>query len=164
MSCSPAHYSAVHLQSTTLLIFTASKLTNSVTPKPAVSSQYLKATTIGRYPEPTGSTLYLPDSHLKINSDPILPSTPQSSKLSLSFRLSNKNPLHFPLLSHASHKPRPPHSLYLIYLIISGMSTYYEAPHCATSSILLTLHPPLVQIFSLGSCSQTPSVYACLLM
>jgi hypothetical protein len=41
-----------------------------------------------------------------------------------------------------------------------GMSIKHEAPHCATSSILLLLLPSLVQIFSLGPCSQTPSVYA----
>jgi hypothetical protein len=40
------------------------------------------------------------------------------------------------------------------------MTIKHEAPHCATSSILLLLHPSLVQIFSLGPCSQTPSVYA----
>jgi hypothetical protein len=44
------------------------------------------------------------------------------------------------------------------------MTTNYEAPHCATSSILLLLYPSLVQIFSLGPCSQTPSDYALPLM
>jgi hypothetical protein len=34
----------------------------------------------------------------------------------------------------------------------------------ATFSILLLLHPSLVQIFSLEPCSQTPSVYALPLM
>jgi hypothetical protein len=48
----------------------------------------------------------------------------------------------------------------LMCLIILGMGTKYEAPHCATSSILLLLHPSLVQIFSLEPCSQTPSVCA----
>jgi hypothetical protein len=43
------------------------------------------------------------------------------------------------------------------------MSRKYEAPHCATSSILLLLHPSLGQISSLESCSQTPSIYACFL-
>jgi hypothetical protein len=36
------------------------------------------------------------------------------------------------------------------------MSTKYEAPHCATSSILLLLHPSSVQIFSLEPSSLTP--------
>jgi hypothetical protein len=40
----------------------------------------------------------------------------------------------------------------------------YEAPHCATSSILLLLHPSQVQIFSSEPHSQTPSVYALPLM
>jgi hypothetical protein len=41
-----------------------------------------------------------------------------------------------------------------------GMSTNYEAPHCATSSILLSPHPSLVQIFLSEPCSQTPSTSA----
>jgi hypothetical protein len=40
----------------------------------------------------------------------------------------------------------------------------YEAPYCATFSILLLLHPCLVQIFFLEPCSQTPSVCALPLM
>jgi hypothetical protein len=36
--------------------------------------------------------------------------------------------------------------------------------HCAASSILLSLHPSLVQIFSLGPCSKTPSINALLLL
>jgi hypothetical protein len=48
----------------------------------------------------------------------------------------------------------------LICLMMFGASTKYEAPHCATSSNLLLLHSPSVQIFSLERCSQTPSVYA----
>jgi hypothetical protein len=40
----------------------------------------------------------------------------------------------------------------------------YEAPHCATFSIVLLLHPSLIQIFSLEPCSQTPSIYSLLLM
>jgi hypothetical protein len=39
----------------------------------------------------------------KIHSDPIILSTPWSSKLSLSFWLSHRNLVHFPVLSHASH-------------------------------------------------------------
>jgi hypothetical protein len=40
------------------------------------------------------------------------------------------------------------------------MSTNYEVPHCATSSILPSPHPSKVQIFFSEPCSQTPSVYA----
>jgi hypothetical protein len=49
-------------------------------------------------------------------------------------------------------------------LICLRMSTKYEAPTCASFSILLLLHPSLVQIFSLEPCSQTPLVYALPLM
>jgi hypothetical protein len=52
----------------------------------------------------------------------------------------------------------------LICLIIFEDSTNYEAPHCATSPILLSLHPSLVQILSLGPCSETASVCALPLM
>jgi hypothetical protein len=41
-----------------------------------------------------------------------------------------------------------------------GRSTKYETPHCATSSILPSPHPSLVQIFFSEPCSQTPSVQA----
>jgi hypothetical protein len=55
--------------------------------------------------------IYTPPANLpKIHSDPILPSTPWSSKWSLSFWLSHQNPVHIPLLSHACHMSHPPHS------------------------------------------------------
>jgi hypothetical protein len=38
--------------------------------------------------------------------------------------------------------------------------TNYEVSHCATSSILPSPHPSLVQIFFSEPCSQTPTVYA----
>jgi hypothetical protein len=41
----------------------------------------------------------------------ILPPTPRSSERSLSFGPSHQNLVHFPLLTHACHMPRPPHSL-----------------------------------------------------
>jgi hypothetical protein len=53
-------------------------------------------------------------------------------------------------MSHLPHSP--------------WFDTKYETPYCAASSILLLLHPALVQIFCLEPCSQTPSVYALLLM
>jgi hypothetical protein len=49
----------------------------------------------------------------KIHSDTIIPSTPSSSKWSLSFRFSHLNSVHFPLLSYACHVPCPPHSPWL---------------------------------------------------
>jgi hypothetical protein len=54
--------------------------------------------------------MYSPANLPKIHSDPILPSTPWSSKWSLYFWLSHQNPVHIPLLSHACYMPRPPHS------------------------------------------------------
>jgi hypothetical protein len=71
----------------------------NVAPEPAGSSQ-------GLHPEPNWS---IPHLH-KIHSDPILPSTLWSFKLSLSFGFFNQNPVQFPLLSHAFLMPRPPHS------------------------------------------------------
>jgi hypothetical protein len=53
-------------------------VTNFVAPKPEGSSPYSQEPATGSYPEPTESTL--PPANLpKIHSDPILPSTPQSS-------------------------------------------------------------------------------------
>jgi hypothetical protein len=50
----------------------------------------------------------LPAKLPKIHSDCILPSTPWSSKRSLSFWLSLQNPVHIHVLSHACHMSRPP--------------------------------------------------------
>jgi hypothetical protein len=52
----------------------------------------------------------LPANLPKICSDTILPSTPWSSEWSPSFELSHPNPVRFPLLFHACHISRPPHS------------------------------------------------------
>jgi hypothetical protein len=55
--------------------------------------------------------IYTPPANLlKIHSDPILSSTPWSSKWSLSFWISHQNPVRIPLLSHACHMSFPPHS------------------------------------------------------
>jgi hypothetical protein len=58
--------------------------------------------------------IHTPQANLpKIHSDPIFPPTPWSSQWPLSFRLSHQNLVHFSLLSHACHMPRPPHSAWL---------------------------------------------------
>jgi hypothetical protein len=54
--------------------------------------------------------LHPPASLPKIHSDPILSSMPRSSEWSLYVGLSHQNPVHFSLLSHVCHMPRPPHS------------------------------------------------------
>jgi hypothetical protein len=46
----------------------------------------------------------------------------------------------------------------------SYKGTSYEYPHYAVFSTLPSLHPSLVQIYSLAPCSQTPSVYVAPLM
>jgi hypothetical protein len=56
--------------------------------------------------------------------------------------------------------PCPPHSTWFDLPNMWGMNTNYEAPHCATSSILPSPHPSELQIFFSEPCSQTPSVYA----
>jgi hypothetical protein len=106
--------------------------------------------------------LYMPPANLpNIHSDPILPSMPQSSEWSPSLGLSPKTPYTF--LPSPMHATRPNHLILLdlICLKYFGISTKYEAPHCATSSSLLLLHPLLVLIFSSETWSQIPSVYAC---
>jgi hypothetical protein len=73
-------------------------------PEPEGSSPYSQGPATGPCSEPTGSNLHSPANLPKIHSDTILPSTPWSSKWSLSFWLSHQNPEHIPLLSVASMK------------------------------------------------------------
>jgi hypothetical protein len=56
----------------------------------------------------------------KIHSDPILPSMPWSSKLSLFFWLSHQNVVHFSLLSYAYYMPPYLILLDLMCLMIFG--------------------------------------------
>jgi hypothetical protein len=80
-----------------------------VAPEPGGSSPNSPEPATSPYPvqgESTPPSLQLP----KIHHNPILPSTPRSSKWSLSFWLSHQNPAHFSPLSHACHMPCPPHS------------------------------------------------------
>jgi hypothetical protein len=60
----------------------------------------------------------------------------------LSNGLSHQNLVHFSLLSHAYHMPRPPHSSWLeLPNDIWRIGTNYEVPHRAISSILSSPHP-----------------------
>jgi hypothetical protein len=94
-------------------------ITNFVAPKPEDSSPCSQKPVTCSCPEPTESTL--PPANLpKIHSDPILPSTPQSSQWSLSFGIFHQNIVYFSVLSHACHMSRPPHSPWVICLMIIG--------------------------------------------
>jgi hypothetical protein len=87
-----------------------SSSTKSVAPEPAGSWPYLQQPATGPYPQPV-DPLYTPPANLpKINSDFILPSTPWPSKWFLSLWLPHRNLAHFPVLYHACHMPRTPHS------------------------------------------------------
>jgi hypothetical protein len=85
-----------------------------------------------------------PASLPKIHSDPILPSTPQSSKWSLSFGLSHQNLVHF--LSSPIHATCPAHliRLDLIFIMIQYIYTIYIYIYIFNQStplqILVTLH------------------------
>jgi hypothetical protein len=131
-------------------------------PEPERSSLYSQQTATGPYPESTESTPHHPPASLpKIHSDPILP-----GHLSGLFPSGFLTKTLYTFLSSTMHAMCLGKLILLdlICLMILGMSTNYEAPHCAISSIILLLHPSFVPIFSLEPCSQTPSVYALPLM
>jgi hypothetical protein len=89
---------------------------------------------------------------------------PQFSKWLLSFGLSHQNLVHFPVLSHACHMPAHLILLDLICVMVCGGEYKLLSPPLCNffrSPIILFL---LVQIFSLASCFQIPSMDACLLM
>jgi hypothetical protein len=86
------------------------RITKFLTSEPEDSSPYSQETTTSPYPELTGSTLHPLANLPKIHSNIILLSTSWSYKWSLSFWLSHQNLEHIPLLYHACHMSRPPHS------------------------------------------------------
>jgi hypothetical protein len=81
-------------------------------PEPEGSSPRSQQPVNGPYPEPSESTPHPPNQSSKINSNPILPSTPWSSQWFLSLGLSHQNPVHASPLSHACHMLHPPHSVW----------------------------------------------------
>jgi hypothetical protein len=82
-----------------------------VAQEPEGSSSHSQQTATGPCPEPVESNQHSQANLPKIHSDTIFPPTPWSSKWSPSLGLSHQNLVHFSLLSHACHMPRPPHSL-----------------------------------------------------
>jgi hypothetical protein len=83
---------------------------NCVAPEREGSSPCSQEPATGPYPDQPNPSPP-PQANLPmIHSDPNLSSMPWSSKRSLSFGLSHQNLVHFSLLSHACHMPRPPHS------------------------------------------------------
>jgi hypothetical protein len=139
------------------------KLNNSVAQEPEGSSPHTQQLATGPYPDPVESSPHPPANLPKIHSDPILPSTPWSSKWSLSFRLSHQNLLHFSLISLACHMPCPPHPPWLdppndIWEWVQTMKFLIVQLYPFSSH-----HPSFVKIFPLVPCSQTP-VYVLLLV
>jgi hypothetical protein len=118
-----------------------------VEPETPDSSPYLQQHTTGSYPEPAGACT--PVNFPKIHSDPILPSTPWSSKRYLSFGLPYQNFCTFLLSPMRALCPAHLILLELIFVMIFGHGTKYEAVHCATSSIVLLVRLCLGQIFKI---------------
>jgi hypothetical protein len=89
-------------------------ITNCVAQEPEGSSPHSQQTDTGPCPEPVESnpppkpvsprSILIPSSNLRLG----LP-----IGLFFSFGLSHQNLVHIPLLSHACHMPRPPHSPWL---------------------------------------------------
>jgi hypothetical protein len=106
--------------------------------KPAGLSRYLPAPILSQLdplftPQPISlRSILIPFSYLRLSlpSGLFPPSFPTNTLYN------------FPLLFLAYHMSRPPHSSSFDHL---GMSTKYEAPQCATSFILLLLHPSFIQ-------------------
>jgi hypothetical protein len=86
--------------------------TNSVAPEPEGSSPYSQEPTNGPYPELVESSPHPQPISLR---SILIPSSHQSLGLSsglFTFWLSHQSPVHIPLLSHACHMSRLPHSLW----------------------------------------------------
>jgi hypothetical protein len=111
------------------------------------------------YPKLIESTPHPAAYILNIHSTPILTSMPRSSKWSLYFRLSQQNPVHFPLFSIRA-TCLAYHIMFDLVCLMIFEDKYKIWSFSLWNFIILLLHPSLVQIFSLEPCSQTPSVYA----
>jgi hypothetical protein len=129
-----------------------------VASEPEGSSPHSQQPANGPYPEPGESTAFPPANLPKVHFDPILPSTPWSSRRSLSSDLSHQILLHFSPLSHACHMSHPPHAR---CLMISGdeyelwSSPLFNFLHSPVTSSLLGPNIPLCTLFSstLSLCS-----------
>jgi hypothetical protein len=106
-----------------------------VAPEPKGSSPHSQEPANDPYPKP-GESIPTPSSNLPMaRFDPILPSTPWSSKWSFSFGLSHQNPVHVSPLSQACHMPCPSHSPWFdLPNNISPLSNFLRSP--VTSSLL----------------------------
>jgi hypothetical protein len=116
-----------------------------VVPEPEGSSPQSHHPANGPYPEPAESTPPPPPpANLpKVSSDPVIPSSPWSSKWSFSLGLSHQNPVHVSALSRACHMPCPPHSPWfdLICLIASlPMIKVGSFRHCIVVGTYVKLH------------------------
>jgi hypothetical protein len=84
-----------------------------VAPEPEGSSPYSQQPITSPYPEPTGATLHSPlHSPSQSPRDTFWSHPPIYGVVFqvVSFWLSHQNLLHIPVISHAYHMPRPPHS------------------------------------------------------
>jgi hypothetical protein len=132
-----------------------------VAPEPEGSSPHSQQAANGPYPEPGESTPHSLTNLPKVHFDPILLSTPCSSKWSPSLGLSHQNPVHVSPLSMRATCLAHLILLDLICLTMSGDKyKLWRSPlcnflHCPVTSSLLDQNIPLSTLFSktLSQCS-----------
>jgi len=108
--------------------------------EPGSSLPHSQLSAICSYPEPDQSSPNPPPSHLpQIHLNIVLPSTPGSSKCTLSLRFPHKNPVYTSPLPHARYMSRPSHSSRFDHPINTGYGV-----QIITFLVIKFFHSPVI--------------------